>query len=355
MLGAPLMKTLRHACALGTVLLVSMFLFGSTSFGAQSLRDGAYGLTAEQVAKDEWPTGWVPLQNSGGPQWAASLDPKDQPCSMPAQQKSVLQNRPWPAGVVPFEFDSNVSGSNKFAAVAAMFVIESVANVTFVARIGEPDYLHIQEDSVNQATQIGFAGGQTTIKVVSWNTQGRIVHEFLHALGFHHEQARTDRETFVDYFDDNVIPFKEGNFSIKLTSDSLGPYDFGSIMQYGTCYFAICCVNVPSCVCNGCETLLPTPMYAAFEPLMGQRAALSPLDVHGLRSFYPESNWRFVDASNSSAGDGSGLNPWRDINSAMTQAPIGARVFVMPGTYVAKGTWSEEISFEAPIGGVLMQ
>ena len=67
-----------------------------------------------------------------------------------------------------------------------------------------------------------------------------IEHEFLHALGVHHEQNRPDRDQFVDILWDNIKPDSlpedcySCNFEKKGSSVVLGygPYDFGSVMHY---------------------------------------------------------------------------------------------------------------------------
>ena len=88
---------------------------------------------------------------------------------------------------------------------------------------------------------------------------------------------------------------------------------------------------------------------------MGQRAALSTLDVHGVRSLYPDPNWSFVDANSPSPWNGSGFFPWRQISDALLLAPAGSLVFVMPASYPAQGLWTQPMTFEAPLGGVILQ
>lgn len=65
---------------------------------------------------------------------------------------------------------------------------------------------------------------------------GTIMHEFLHALGFYHEQSRGDRDEFVLVNFTNIEPGYENNFEKlqeNVTIDHLGtPYDYGSVMHY---------------------------------------------------------------------------------------------------------------------------
>jgi len=62
--------------------------------------------------------------------------------------------------------------------------------------------------------------------------RGTIAHELMHALGFHHEQSRSDRDKYV-FLDFNQLPgqqdqyFKEESGNAYSTS-----YDYQSLMHY---------------------------------------------------------------------------------------------------------------------------
>src|SRR5215510_10157728 len=70
----------------------------------------------------------------------------------------------WPGGVVPYEFDANVSVPNRAAMLTAMQQWENAANVQFVVRGAQPDYVHIQNSTGNNSS-IGRIGGQQIINI----------------------------------------------------------------------------------------------------------------------------------------------------------------------------------------------
>lgn len=308
----------------------------------------AYGLTPEALSAGPLPKGWIPLEIDplGGASelWGSHLT-----CSVELESEDATwKSAPWPGGLVPFEFNANVTALNQTRALAAFAVLQGLETpLVFVPRSGEGDYLHIRNDSVNMSP-IGH-GGMRTISIFNWGTQAVIVHELLHALSFYHEQSRPDRDSYVQVVTSNIQSGLEHNFQIEGSSLTNGPYDFGSVMHYAQCDFSTCMLCTP-----GCETLLTQPAYTAFQTTMGQRIGLSPLDIHGVHAVYPQAWWRFV-AANSSAGSGTGSDPWQQLSSAMNSAPSGTRLFVMPGTFSFIGTRTSAMTIEAPIGGVVAQ
>ncbi|XP_029985113.1 meprin A, alpha (PABA peptide hydrolase), tandem duplicate 1 isoform X1 [Sphaeramia orbicularis] len=82
-------------------------------------------------------------------------------------------------------------------------------------------------------------GDQQTGQILSLGSgcdhKAVIEHELLHALGFYHEQSRTDRDDYVTIWLDQVTPGMEHNFNKyndDFITDQNTPYDYESIMHY---------------------------------------------------------------------------------------------------------------------------
>ncbi|XP_068506547.1 low choriolytic enzyme-like isoform X1 [Syngnathus scovelli] len=59
-----------------------------------------------------------------------------------------------------------------------------------------------------------------------------VQHEVLHALGFHHEHVRYDRNDYVTIKYENIKPGAKKNFDIAPTNNMGAPYDYDSVMHY---------------------------------------------------------------------------------------------------------------------------
>ncbi|KAJ8247526.1 hypothetical protein GJAV_G00247390 [Gymnothorax javanicus] len=111
--------------------------------------------------------------------------------------------------------------------------------IRFKQRSRERDFVHIQSRS-GCYSYIGRRGGG---QVVSLSRGGCVYHqivqhELLHALGFNHEQTRSDRDQYVRILYQNIIRGQEYNFR-KIRTNNLGtPYDYGSVMHYGRYAFS---------------------------------------------------------------------------------------------------------------------
>ena len=61
---------------------------------------------------------------------------------------------------------------------------------------------------------------------------GAVHHEMMHALGFRHEQSRSDRDEYITVKTENIKERSLKNFDKRPTLNKT-PYDLGSILQYG--------------------------------------------------------------------------------------------------------------------------
>ncbi|CAJ0594853.1 unnamed protein product [Cylicocyclus nassatus] len=104
-------------------------------------------------------------------------------------------------------------------------------------------------------------------------------HEFGHALGLHHTQARYDRDNYVSIATENIKDGRENNFNkqSKKSSNNYGlPYDFGSRMHYTGYAFAKDKMK---------PTIIPHEEYENYLETMGS-PFLSFYDVRLMNKFY---------------------------------------------------------------------
>ncbi|EEB14095.1 Low choriolytic enzyme precursor, putative [Pediculus humanus corporis] len=133
---------------------------------------------------------------------------------------------------------------------------------SFVGKFGGPQIVSLQPPDENGPNCLG--------------TEGRSIHELLHALGIFHEQSRSDRDRFVKIHFDNILPDLAVNFdkqSLENTTYNF-EYDYDSIMHYGKYFFS---------KEKGKPTI--TPKMPGVKKL-GQRKAMSKTDCLKINDLY---------------------------------------------------------------------
>ncbi|GAU99323.1 hypothetical protein RvY_10346-2 [Ramazzottius varieornatus] len=174
--------------------------------------------------------------------------------------------------------------------------IEDINNHTTGLRLVERtdatvqrNYVHIQRGGPNTGcwSYVGQIGERQflNLEVPAYPTaphcvhHGTIMHELIHAIGFFHEQSRTDRDEYVDINWDNIEKHQQHNFE-KYDSSVITaygqPYDHSSLMHYGMYDFAI---N------RSIWTIRPKPLWEDIE--IGKAQNMSEVDINKINLMYP--------------------------------------------------------------------
>ncbi|XP_044053670.1 high choriolytic enzyme 1-like [Siniperca chuatsi] len=177
--------------------------------------------------------------------------------------------------MIPFTISNVFTSGEKQMINQAMQAFHSKTCIRFVPRKNEYDYISI-ENKEGCFSALGREGGS---QVLSLNRQGCFVsgimqHEMNHALGFQHEQTRSDRDSYVRINWENINPQMAYNFYKQATNNLNTPYDYSSIMHYGKTAFSIQ---------SGRDSMTPIPNP---NVEIGQRQGLSYWDITRIKLLY---------------------------------------------------------------------
>lgn len=145
-------------------------------------------------------------------------------------------------------------------------------------RSNEKDYILVIQGK-GCYSHVGLIGGKQDVSLPSaCNRLGIFVHELIHAIGFNHEQSRTDRDDYVEIKYENIKPGTSLNFK-KFGANVIAPfgvsYDYGSVMHYGKTAFTK----------NGEDTIVPKTRAE-----IGQRRGMSSNDAAKINNMYCKYN-----------------------------------------------------------------
>ncbi|KAM9301714.1 embryonic protein UVS.2-like [Gastrophryne carolinensis] len=174
---------------------------------------------------------------------------------------------------VPYTLSSSYSSSDVSVILGAFQEFATLTCIRFIPQTNESDYLQIMSSS-GCWSYIGKRGGGQTVSLESGcMVHGSVQHELTHALGFFHEQSRSDRDNYVTIVKENILPGAEPNFNSYDTLNQGIEYDFGSVMHYPSDAFSKDPDNL--------STIIPKSNAA-----IGQRYGLSTLDVAKINKLY---------------------------------------------------------------------
>jgi hypothetical protein len=260
----------------------------------------------------------------------------------------------WPGGTVLYRFDASVANVSQALMITAMQQWQAVANVQFqVCNPCSGAFVTIRNNPTSNFADIGRTGAEQFVNINAWNDRLVMVHELGHTLGLRHEQTRPDRDQYVIIYTQNITPGQAGNFTIATDAAPYGPYDFDSVMHYGSCFFSL---NPTACANSGgvvSATIGLRPAYSG--TVFGTQSHLTYMDKIIMAQLYPYANWRFVDVNYGGAGSGlTFFDPYQSFATGTANVPAGGTVVVQPGSYSGAATYTKAQTWIAPIGGVIL-
>ncbi|XP_027143027.1 meprin A subunit beta-like [Larimichthys crocea] len=197
----------------------------------------------------------------------------------PNIQRSAIntESRLWSDGV-PYVLDKSLEMNAKGIILRAFEQFGLKSCIAFRPRDSETYYISVQK-SGGCFSYVGkvIPNGQPLSIGRFCDEISTVEHEFLHALGFYHEQSRYDRDNFLTIAFENIIEGVKNNFrkvSSEFSTTNGVPYDYWSVMHYGKNAFS----NG-----NGSTIITKDPK---FQDVIGQRKEMSPSDVLELNRLY---------------------------------------------------------------------
>ena len=145
----------------------------------------------------------------------------------------------WSGGVLPYNIRTSDFNARSIDAInAAIKYWNATTNWQIKPRTKEKDYV-IFRRGAGCSSQIGRQGGSQGINLDAGCTTGSVIHEIGHAVGFAHEQNRSDRDNYVAVIESRIDPNFIHNFRKVQSSEyrDVGDYDHRSLMHYGRSSF----------------------------------------------------------------------------------------------------------------------
>lgn len=182
------------------------------------------------------------------------------------------ENRRWTDGIVPYVISADFTVSQRSTIRDAIRHWNEKTILRLVSRGSQADFVLFVPADGSCSSSVGRVGGEQHVgcDVGDGFSTGSVIHEIGHAVGYHHEQQRPDRDQFVTVVEENIKDGKGFNFHIRFGGTVLSPYDYSSIMHYGRAAFA-----------DGGDTIVPPQGVS-----IGQREGLSAFDISGTCVMY---------------------------------------------------------------------
>ncbi|KAG1685927.1 Astacin-like metalloprotease toxin 1 [Nymphon striatum] len=149
----------------------------------------------------------------------------------------------WPNGKIYYQIDPSADNITTIIHQAMKQYKDKTGGcIEFINSKGDGNYINIYRGDGCWSLVGRQGNGKQAVSLgVGCQFVGTAVHELGHAIGFWHEQNRSDRDNYIDVHLENVKPAMRYNFD-KLTPSQnllLVPYDYNSIMEYAEYAFSV--------------------------------------------------------------------------------------------------------------------
>jgi len=196
----------------------------------------------------------------------------------PKNRNAIISDfQKWPGGVMPYVYYNGYSEQQKAVIARAIVRLQEATCMKMVPRTSESNYIYIYPKG-GCSSFVGRQGNGYQIVSLTNGcfSVGTVLHEFMHAAGFHHEQSRADRDSYVQVYWQNIQKGTEYNFN-KYTLNEIthlkAPYDTCSIMHYSSYAFSS----------NGQATIVKIQPGGCE---LGQKNDFSDMDIRKLNTLY---------------------------------------------------------------------
>ncbi|XP_078024745.1 meprin A subunit beta-like isoform X2 [Epinephelus lanceolatus] len=183
----------------------------------------------------------------------------------------------WPT-TIPYYLEDSLEINAKGVILKAFDQYRLKTCIDFTPRKKEENYISVYKGGGCSSSVGNQRKGKQQLSIGErCDTLGIVEHEFLHALGFWHEQSRADRDDYVNIIWGNIETNHTHNFKKydDTVSSALGvPYDYGSVMHYSKDDFS-----------KNSEPTIVTKI-PQFMDVIGQRIGFSASDLTKLNRLY---------------------------------------------------------------------
>ncbi|XP_075911356.1 uncharacterized protein LOC142906764 [Petromyzon marinus] len=248
-----------------------------------------------------------------------------------------LPVRHWPKSgdghvYIPYKVSKDFYDYDVKAIKQAVEEFEKKTHMRFRPHGKETDFIHIQalEGSLSKSwSYVGRQGGAQDLSLEPGKvTKGTVLHELMHALGFHHEHCRSDRDDHVWVVPENIKKEWHSQIFTKKSHahDVSAPYDCSSIMHY-------------SMTAGSVDERNPTiiPKNPVLMLHMGHGNSLSPCDIVKVQKLYGFQTTRLLCSHSADVIAHGGLENHVNISRKKTEEEVMEEKAAKVRTLNAKG------------------